>query len=547
MQPGLPALLAALPLLFTVVAMAVLLWPAQRAMPAAWLLSVSVAFFFWRMSPLRILAASLEGALLALNILVIVGGAILVLNVLRVGGALEVINQGFNRISADRRVQVLIIAWLFGAFIEGAAGFGTPAALVAPLLVGLGFPPLCSVMVALICNSTPVAFGAVGTPLNVGFGTALEGLLTEELGIQSFLQSVGMKAALLNLLAGSFIPLLAVMLMTRVFGEKRSYREGAAIWPLALISGFAFTIPSYLAAALFGPELPSIIGGLAGLSLVILLVSRGYFLPARRWDFPAARHWAGEWGPRSITSPASKGRLSLLPAWTPYIIIALLLILTRLPALPLRELLATVVLAWENILGQSGITYRVEPLYLPGIIPFALVAVLTLYLHRISLQQAKDIAGRTAGQLLPAALALAFTVGMVRILVHSDINNAGFDGMLLSMSAFAASLIGEAWPLFAPFLGALGAFVSGSNTVSNILFGGFQYGVAESLDISRSLVLALQGVGGAAGNMIAVHNVIAVCTVTGILGTEGMIIRRNLIPVLLYASTVGLLGLLLAR
>ena len=546
MSPGVSAILAALPLFLTIITMAVLLWPAQRAMPAVWLLAASIAFFFWRMEPLRILAASLEGALLALNILVIVAGAILVLNVLRAGGGLAAINKGFNHISTDRRVQVLIIAWLFSSFIEGAAGFGTPAALVAPLLVGLGFPPLCAVMVALICNSTAVTFGAVGTTINVGFGTALAGLLPAGLDPDSFLKTIGIQAALINLIVGSFIPLLAVMLMTRIFGEKRSLREGLAVWPLALISGFAFTIPSFLTALLLGPELPSIIGGLVGLALLIHLVSRGYLLPAHNWDFPPNERWGKDWGTKSETPPGEKGRLSLGLAWTPYIIIALLLIITRLPALPLREMLAAFTISWENILGQAHISYHVAPLYLPGIIPFALVAALTLLLHRISIQKTKGLLLQTAQQLLPAAVALAFTVAMVRILVHSDINEAGLDSMLLTMSSFSAALIGEAWPFFAPFLGSLGAFVSGSNTVSNILFGGFQHGVAVNLELSRPLVLALHAVGGATGNMIAVHNVIAVCTVTGILGTEGIIIRRNLAPAFLYAAAVGLLGLLFA-
>lgn len=546
MSPGLLALLAALPLLFTIFAMAVLLWPAQRTMPLAWLLTVVSAFFFWKMEPVRIIAASLEGLLLAMNILIVVAGAILLLNVLKAGGGLTAINKGFNRISTDRRIQVLIIAWLFGSFIEGAAGFGTPAALAAPLLLGLGFPPLCAVMVALICNSTPVAFGAVGTTLNVGMRTALEGLLPAGVEMDAFLHIIGIETAFVNLLAGSFIPLLTVMLMTRIFGENRSFREGAAIWPLALVSGFSFTIPAWLAARLLGPELPSIVGGLVGIALTGFFVSRGYLLPARPWDFPPSRQWEREWGPERKSASPEKERLSLGLAWTPYLIIALILIVTRLPVLPFKEMLTTVAFSWESILGAEDITYRIEPLYLPGVIPFALVAALTLALHRISLRKAGEILTQTYRQLLPAAVALVFAVGMVRILIHSNINNAGFDSMLLSMSAFSAAAIGDAWPLFAPFLGALGAFVSGSNTVSNILFGGFQFGVAENLGISHSLVLALQAVGGATGNMIAVHNVIAVCAVTGILGKEGMIIRRNLLPVLLYVSAVGLLGLIFA-
>lgn len=151
----------------------------------------------------------------------------------------------------------------------------------------------------------------------------------------------------------------------------------------------------------------------------------------------------------------------------------------------------------------------------------------------------------TFRQIIPATFALVFAVAMVRILVQSWDNNSGLDGMLISMSAYTANVIGSAWPLFAPLLGALGSFVSGSNTVSNILFGGFQYGVAETMGISKTIILSLQSVGGAIGNMVCIHNIVAVCTVVGILGSEGAIIRRNAIPALLYAFFVGMIGIVL--
>ncbi len=547
MHFGMQTALAASPILVTIYLMVFREWPAKTAMPAAWITAAAAALGFWKMEPVRVAAATVEGALLAVNILIIVFGAILVLNTLKISGSLAVINRGFHGITTDRRIQVIIIGWLFGSFIEGAAGFGTPAALAAPLMVGLGFPPLAAAMIALVCNSTAVTFGAVGTPINVGIRATIKGLLPEGAAMDAFLHEVGVLSALFHTFTGTFIPLLAIVMMTYFFGENRSLREGLKIWPLAVFGGLSFTLPCTAVAYFLGPELPSVIGGLAGLAIVTAAVSKKFLVPPENWDFPPQNCWEEGWGKVVQLETGATGgekRMSLLLAWTPYIIIAILLVITRLPALGLQELLTGVVLKWDNILGQDDVSYTLEPLYLPGILPFTLIALLSLFLHRVSLKKSGAVLKLTLAQLLPAAAALVFTLSMVRILVHSGINQAGIESMLLTMSIFASGIFQQSWPLVAPMVGALGAFVSGSNTVSNILFGGFQVGVAENLDISRSAVLALQAAGGATGNMIAIHNVVAVSTIVGILGSEGIIIRKNLLPAFLYATAVGLAGLI---
>jgi len=542
---ALKAFLAAVPILVTIYLMTVRALSAQKAMPIAWFVSAFIALVFWKMNPVRILAATAEGTMLAINILTIVFGAILVLNTLKAGGGLAAINGGFYGITTDRRIQVIIIGWLFSSFIEGAAGFGTPAALAAPLLVGLGFPPLCAVMIALICNSTAVTFGAVGTPINVGIGASIAGVIPGDTSMIFFLKEVGIWSGIFHILIGTFIPLLSIMMMTRFFGEKRTLREGLEVWPLALIGGLSFTLPAMIVSYVFGPELPSVVGGLIGLAIIILIVSKKILVPPNAWDFPPEDHWGKGWGEKTRLKEKETSKLSLFSAWTPYIIIALLLIITRLPHLGLQELLTGIEFTWSNILGQENVQYSVQPFYLPGIIPFTLVALLTFFLHKISFVEVKNVFRLTFAQLSPATIALIFAVSMVRIFVHSDINQAGIESMLMSMSAFSAIIFQEAWPAAAPFLGMLGAFISGSNTVSNILFGGFQYQLAESLNISHTITLALQAVGGAIGNMIAVHNVVAACAVVGILGAEGKIIKRNLIPGLLYAASTGLIGLVI--
>ncbi len=546
MPAWLLAALASLPILITVILMAGLMWPAKKAMPLAWLAATALAALVWRMEAARIVAASLEGVLMAGNILIIVFGAVLLQNTLTKGGAMAVITRSFQGISRDRRVQAVIIGWMFSSFIEGAAGFGTPAALAAPLLVGLGFPPLAAAVVALIFNSTSVTFGAVGTPVLFGVRTAVSGVLPASVPMQQYLFQVGVWSAAIHLVLGSFLPLLAVCLLTRFFGPNRSFREGLAAAPFAILGGLAFTVPYFLVALLFGPELPSVVGAVIGMFIVVTAARKGFLVPKNNFDFPAAGEagWQQEWG-QAPEPDDTGGRLSVFAAWFPYALIALLLVMTRLPAFGIQPILRSVVLRWDNIFGQDGVRYSFEPLYSPGIMPFALVAVLTAPLYRMKRESTLFAWRTTVKQLVPAAVALFFAVGMVRILVQSAQNQAGLDSMLLVMSRYASQAVGNSWPFVAPFVGVLGSFIAGSNTVSNIMFGGFQYTVAEALGSSRTLTVALQAVGGAIGNMICVHNVVAACAVVGILGREGKIIRINLLPALAYAAGAGLLGLLL--
>lgn len=545
------ALIASLPILLTIFLMAGLMWPAKKAMPVTWAVAALLAIFVWRVEKIRVLAASIEGAAEALNILIIVFGAILLLNTLEKSGAMNVISRGFYGISPDRRVQAIIVGWMFSSFVEGAAGFGTPAALAAPLLVGLGFPPSAAVMIALIFNSTAVSYGAVGTPILVGIRNAVEGIIPETINMEHLLFQVGIWSAVFHLAVGTFLPLLAIIIMTRYFGEKGSFREGLEAAPFALLGGLAFTVPCFLIAFFLGPELPSLIGALVGMPVVLWAAKRRFLTPRNAWDFPRNNEVLtvqGETSPGHEKTEADnsvKPKLSLLLAWTPYLLIALILVVTRIPAFGIKELLQAWSVSWENILGQKEVGYTLRPLFLPGIIPFLLIAVLTIFLHKMKIDEAVSAWKITFRQLAPATIALVFAVAMVRVMVQSGINQAGLESMLLTLSAFAAQKVGNLWPLFSPLTGVLGAFISGSNTVSNLLFGGFQYGIAEKLGFASPIILALQGVGGATGNMIAVHNVVAACTVVGILGKEGKIIRYNLLPVIIYALATGLLGMAL--
>lgn len=534
-------LTALTPILSVFLFLVLLRFPAVRAMPISLALTAALAMFFWRVPGVQMLAAALEGLIIAASILWIVFGAILLLNTLRESGAIDAIRNGFMYISADRRVQLIIIAWLFGAFIEGAAGFGTPAALCAPLLVALGFPPLAAVALALIANSSPVSFGAVGTPLIIGVGEGLQvgGSLAPSVAaylgqqpFERFLRSVAVQAVQIDLLVGSFIPLILVAFLTRFFGANRSWREGLSIWPFALFAGFSFTIPALTVAALFGPEFPSLLGGLIGLAIVTPAARRGFLLPKEPWDFGATN-----------AESSFSARLTLRRAWLPYLLVAGLLVITRLNGLPFKAWLQRFQVGWSQILGtEIGASFA--PLYLPGTI-FVLVAALTVFLHAMSRKQALQAFNRSVRMLAGSAIALGAAVPMVRIFINSGVNEAGLESMPIELASLMVTAFGQAWPLAAPLVGSLGSFISGSATFSNLMFSLFQFSVAEQVGLPARIVLALQMIGANAGNMICVLNVVAAASVVNLLGQEGAIIRLTLRSMLYYVLWAGALGFLL--
>ena len=551
MSDGLLALLAFIPILTILILMAGFRWPATRAMPVSFAITLALALSTWGMPANWVSAAILSGLAIAADILLIVMGALAVLFTLRESGAIAAINKGFTSISPDKRVQAIIIAWLFGSFLEGTAGFGTPAALAAPLLLSLGFPALAAVMVALIANTTAVSFGAIGTPTLIGIGTSLNlpaieaAVEADSLTYDAFIRQVGLWTSMLHMVPGLFVPLIMTGMLTRFFGKNKSLREGLRIWPFALFAGAAFVIPYVLVAAFLGPEFPSIFGGLAGLLIVIPATRRGFLVPRKTWDFDRPEQWKPTWtGAIKMDAPSGPPPFSLRKAWIPYVLIGLLLILTRLRALPIGEWLAEQSLDASAVFGTT-VDVSFGPLYNPGVLPFMLVALLSIPLFRMSGRQVSKAWSETLQRVKGPAIALVFAVPMVRLMMQSGNNPDQLISMPLAMAAYVADKTGALWPLISPFAGILGTFMAGSNAVSNMLFSLFQYAVAEQTGISRIIAVSLQNFGGAAGNMIGVHNIIAACATVGLTGLEGELLKKNLIPVLILGLLGGAIGFLL--
>ena len=552
------AFLAFLPILVVAVFLVGLRWPASRAMPLSYVTAVAIALIVWKVPFTQVAAASVKGLVVAGTLLYIIFGAILLLNTLQESGGLRVIREGFTSVSPDRRVQVIIIAWLFGSFIEGSAGFGTPAAVAVPLLVGLGFPAMAAVVAGMIIQSTPVSFGALGTPILVGVNTGLSGDASVEafalsagyvtssgsLDWASFLASVGAKVATLHAIAGVLIPLIMVSLLTRFFGPSRSLVDGLRVWRFALFASLSMVVPYWLVARFLGPEFPSLFGSLIGLAIVVSGARLGWFMPAKEqvWDFAKRSDWDPEWsGSIEIKDVARKGHaLGLVAAWIPYFLVASLLVLTRLKMLPFLAW----VKAWKVDSGGlfgTEISASFEPLYLPGTI-FLVVSVVTFFFHRMSSEAYLTAWKTSARTMLKASVALVFTVPMVQVFLNSGGDVALYEKMPNVLAQGVSALVGSAWPLFAPLIGGFGAFVAGSNTVSNMTFSLFQFGVGQRIGVDPSWVVALQAVGGAAGNIICVHNVVAASAVVGLVGKEGAVIRKTFPAFLYYALLPGSLG-----
>lgn len=553
MSNAILALLSLLPIISVAVFLVMLRWPASRAMPICYIVAVLLALMVWQVPFLRVMAASINGLIDAIELIYIIFGAILLLNTLQESGAIRSIRKGFSDITPDRRIQVIIIAWLFGSFIEGSAGFGTPAAVAVPLMVGLGFPAMAAVVSGMIIQSTPVSFGALGTPMLTGVFTGLEG----DADVAVFAQSMGMehielvsfiaaKVAFIHAIAGTFIPLILVSVMTQFFGSKKTFIEGLKVWKFALFAAFSMTIPYALVARYLGPEFPSLFGGLIGLAIVVIAARKGFLMPKddEIWHFSERSEWDSHWvGQFEIEEERVDGpAMSLVKAWMPYAIVAALLIATRLPQLPFLSMLRgdAATLTISDIFGTS-LGQSVQPFYSPAAL-FITVSIITFFIHGMN-GSAYVNAWKTSGKtMLSAGAALVFTVPMVQVFLNSNGGAAGYQQMPIELAEGVAALAGNAWPFFSTFIGGLGAFVAGSNTVSNMMFSLFQFGVGERIGADPTWIVALQAVGGAAGNTICVHNVVAASAVVGLVGREGEVIRKTLMVFIYYALFTGSVG-----
>ncbi len=510
---------------------------AMTAMTIGWIVVCILAYFVWGMPPNWVAAASIRGVLVATNILIIILGAIALYYSMRESGALRRISNAIINLNPDRRVQVSL-AWFIAAFVEGIAGFGTPGALVGPLLVSIGFPAKIAVPLVLILNSTPVSFGVIGIPTVAGIGYTLDipsvnaALSTAGIDYWHWINHmVTTSVASIHGLIGIFVPVLAVTFVVKWSGGK--LRDIIEAVPSALLGGLLFVVPFFLIAYFTGPELASVLGALIGMAIYTLLLKKGLFNFKKRYTFPDEMS-------TDIAEPEKPPvSYGMFRACLPYILISLILILTKVIPQVNTFCASNGILAFDNILGSSA-SFAFKFMQNPGIY-LIIIVLLSHLIFKMSRVQIKATWKNTIKSLAPAAVALWFAVALSQIMILSGNNPSQMDSMV-SIIANAAAGAGQIYPVISPFVGILGAYMAGSNTVSNIMMVGFQYETAALLNIPRTIIVALQDIGGAVGNMICVHNVVAVCATVGIIGQEGSVIRRNLLPCLIYGLVAGIIG-----
>jgi lactate permease len=489
------AALALLPIAAILALMLGARWAAGPAGLAGLALALPVAIwgFGWRgaegaggLVP-ALLGVGAEAGFTALTILWIVFPALWLHEVQLGSGATETLRRALARLSDDPRIAALLIAWFFALFAEGAAGFGTPVALAAPLLVAVGFPPVRAVSLALIGHAVGVSFGAVGTPVLPQL--AATGLSPVALA--------GMTAGLHAALGWS---------MALIVHRLASSAGGQAGVAAPVIAAAAFLLPFTAIAVFVGPELPTLGGALIGGLGFAAWVSR--------------RGEAGRAGP----SPRA-----LLLAGLPYLLLLAAILATRLLP-PLREALAGLAVTWSLPGGFGG---SIQPLSHPGTL-LLLGLACALLLRRERPRVVAEAAGR-AGRRLPAVLlALLAMLALARLMVHA--------GLVAALADGAAALVGPLWPLLAPGAGVLGTFVTGSATASNILLSDFQRATAEAAALPLLPVMAAQGVGAAIGNIICPHNIVAGAATVGLAGREtARVLRLTMPAALLYTALAGAL------
>lgn len=521
------AILAFLPILISVILMTVFGKSANKVLPIAFLLAVVLAFFVWKMNVITILSATIFGILSSLEVILVIFGAILIMNTQKYSGGMDAINRGFTKVSPDSRIQAIIICFMFGSFIEGAAGFGTPAALCAPLLVSLGFSPLPAVVVSLICDSSAVSFGAVGTPVAVAVSQISDRVSPD------FIRNVSTYVAIPHGIMAVFVPFLAVAVLTKVFGKEKSLKPALAVLPFALISGLSFSVFYVLIAALFGHEFPALISGLIGMLITVFLAKKKILVPKTVWRVSDSE----------IKENDNKKGINLFLAWLPYILIALILVVTRVPALHIKDIINTnangiFLIKIPNILGVDKMDFSLKWANIPGVLPFIPVAVITHFLHKMPKEKIKTAWRETFVQIGGATVAIVSGICLVQIMKFSDINSSGLHNMMVIMAEKVAATGKALYVGISPLIGVLGAFISGSNAVSNLLFTNLQFETAKNLGLSQVLITSSQIIGGAIGNIICINNIVAACATVGITGKEGKIIRINILPAIIYIVVV---------
>ncbi|MDA8454888.1 L-lactate permease [Acidovorax sp. GBBC 3334] len=543
------ALVALIPIVFFFLALTRLRLKGYQAGTITVLLSLGVALLFYRMPLSAALASAVYGFFYGLwPIAWIIVAAVFLYKISVATGQFDVIRSSILSVTPDQRLQLILVGFCFGAFLEGAAGFGAPVAITAALLVGLGFKPLYAAGLCLIANTAPVAFGAMGIPIIVAG------------------QVSGVDAFAIGQMAGRQLPFMTVIVLFWIMAIMDGWRGVKETWPAVLVGGGSFAIMQFLTANYIGPELPDITSAIV--SLVVLTLFLKVWQPKRIFRFEPEPAATGAAARGAARSPAGAGagaaRVSsgvpltagaVFRAWSPFIILTAVVTLWSLK--PFKALFAA-----QGALASTVVNLPVPflhnliektPPVVASAVPYGAVysfnwlsatgtailiaALITIASTRLS--PAKAVA--TLGETFQELAVPIYSIGMV--LAFAFIAN--YSGLSATL-ALALAHTGHAFTFFSPFLGWIGVFLTGSDTSANALFAALQATTAQQLGLPQVLTVAANTTGGVTGKMISPQSIAIACAAVGLAGRESDLFRFTVKHSLVFAAIIGVMTTLQA-
>ncbi len=530
---GLSALVASLPIIFFFIALAVLRMKGHVAGTITVAIALAIAVLVYQMPVDMAFAAAGYGFLYGLwPIAWIIVCSVFLYKVTVKTGQFDIIRASVLSITEDQRLQMLLVGFSFGAFLEGAAGFGAPVAITAALLVGLGFNPLYAAGLCLIANTAPVAFGAMGIPILVA------GKVT---GIDPFL---------IGKMAGHQLPLLSVIVPFWLVFMMDGFRGIRQTWPAILVAGLSFAVTQFFTASYVGPELPDITSALV--SLICLTLFLKVWHPKENFRFANDGSTKGICVARSGKAGRTLGFTGgqVFKAWSPFIILTAMVTVWSLK--PFKMLfdkggpLAGLVFKWEVphlhnlVIKAAPIVASAKPyeaIYKLDILSATGTAILISALISIALLRMKPTeAARTFAEVVLELKRPIYSIGMVLAFAFV----ANYSGLSSTLALVLAGT-GALFPFFSPFLGWLGVFLTGSDTSSNALFCSLQATTAHQIGVSDTLLVAANTTGGVTGKMISPQSIAVACAAVGLVGKESDLFRFTVKHSLMFATMVGII------
>lgn len=489
--------IAMIPVLWLIVSLGVLKMPAHKTCSFTVILTLAIAIICWRMKFIDGITATVEGMAIALwPILLVIVAALFTYNLAVETKTMDVIKKMLSSITTDKRIQVLILAWGFGGFLEAVAGYGTAVAIPTSILASLGFNPLFAAVICLLANTVPTAFGALGIPV-----TTLATVTGLEVVHLSYVTSIQLAGFIV------LIPFLLVIL------TEKSIKALKGVVGITLVSGITFAVPQVFIAKYLGADLPALVASICSMACTILM--------------------AKAMNKEKVETKEDKiGLKEGILAWLPYILLCGLILIAS-PLVPsINSLLAKASSNIHIYTGDATSTTAFSWINTPGMMILIATFIAGL-IQKLKLTYMLDVLKRTIIQLKTSFITIMSIVAISKIMSHS--------GMTSSISFGLCAITGSFYPLIAPLLGAIGTFVTGSDTSANILFGALQTEAAKSLSIDPYWIAAANTAGATAGKMISPQSIAIATSATGLIGSEGKILSTTVKYCLGYVIILGLI------